>query len=402
MADIGIICEMNPMHKGHEYLLREARAQGAERIVCAMSGNTVQRGSFAVADKYARAEALVRSGADLVIELPFPWCSGSAEEFALGGVFVIKDFCDTLLFGSECGNIERLKNAASVADSTEFRRKYKDALADGSQAARAYYDLLLKSGAGELSSNDLLGVEYMRAAKKVGANISFATVKRQGAAYDKETVSDGEYPSALAIREMWKKGEFESTKKYLPDGTLEVIQRVRAAGQLTDMSCAEAAILAFFRLCEPRDMEGIAGAEGGIVNRFCEAAKASADLDEMFERVRTKRYTDAHLRRVMLYCMTGVRKKDLRAMPLYTTLLGATDAGRELLSAARKKGSLEVVTKPADANARARQTVLGAKADALFTLATEPKRPASAMIKARPYIQMSPKINDEAQDAQDE
>ena len=105
----GIICEFNPFHKGHQYLLRRAREHGAETVVCAMSGNFVQRGDFAVADKFARAEMAVRCGADLVLELPTPWAMAGAETFARGGVELLaKAGCDTLAFGSECGDLTAL------------------------------------------------------------------------------------------------------------------------------------------------------------------------------------------------------------------------------------------------------------------------------------------------------
>ena len=112
MADLGIICEVNPLHGGHQYLIESARKMGAERIVCVMSGNTVQRGEFAIADRYARAETLIRSGADLVLELPFPWSAGSAERFARGGLSILRHFCDGVIFGSECGDADALAEAA--------------------------------------------------------------------------------------------------------------------------------------------------------------------------------------------------------------------------------------------------------------------------------------------------
>ena len=112
MKNIGIVCEFNPLHNGHERLLRYARELGAQRVVCVMSGNATQRGELAVLDKYTRAKAAIASGADLVIELPYPWSSASAEYFARAAIAVLSGFCDTLLFGSECGDIELLKNAA--------------------------------------------------------------------------------------------------------------------------------------------------------------------------------------------------------------------------------------------------------------------------------------------------
>ena len=116
--NFGIICEFNPFHAGHRYLLDSARGLGAENIICAMSGNAVQRGELAIADKYGRAKSAIENGADLVLELPFPWSSASAEYFALAGIKALAPFCDAIIFGSECGDIEILKRAASSAVST--------------------------------------------------------------------------------------------------------------------------------------------------------------------------------------------------------------------------------------------------------------------------------------------
>ena len=137
MSTFGIVCEFNPFHRGHQYLLDEAHSRGADRIVCVMSGNTLQRGEFAVSDAYVRAEIAVRCGADLVLELPFPWCSGSAEQFARGAIAVLRNACDTVIFGSECGEMELLCRAAELASSDTFREKYRERISNGAPAAEA-------------------------------------------------------------------------------------------------------------------------------------------------------------------------------------------------------------------------------------------------------------------------
>ena len=125
MRNIGIVCEFNPLHNGHKRILDYARELGAERVVCVMSGNATQRGELAVLDKYTRAKSAIASGADLVLELPYPWSSASAEYFARAAVSVLSGFCDTLLFGSECGDIDLICRAATLASSEEFREEYR-------------------------------------------------------------------------------------------------------------------------------------------------------------------------------------------------------------------------------------------------------------------------------------
>ena len=294
MAVLGIVCEMNPLHRGHQYLLDSARRLGADRIVCVMSGNTVQRGEFATLNGYVRAEALVRCGADLVLELPFPWCSGSAESFARAGIRILSQFCDTVLFGSECGNIELLTQGGEIAASEQFRTAYRAALAEGKPAAAAYYRMLYEHGVGELSSNDLLGVEYIRATRELGAELQFLTVKRQGASYGSTDLTPGEYPSARSIRRLWNLGRFAESEAYLPAAAVEVYRRAYGEGRQLDPVRLDALWLSFFRLHKGTELEGIAGTEGGLANRICATASQVSTMEALIAGIRTKRYTDTH------------------------------------------------------------------------------------------------------------
>ena len=178
--NFGIVCEFNPFHNGHKYLFESARNMGAENIVCAMSGNAVQRGSLAIADKYLRAEAVVECGADLVLEIPFPWSSASAEYFASVGIKILAPYCDAVIFGSECGDIQLLKRAADASLEQGFKDEFERRKKAGEGAASAYFSLLCEFVGRELLSNDILGVEYIKAAKKQGVNLEFYTVKRKG------------------------------------------------------------------------------------------------------------------------------------------------------------------------------------------------------------------------------
>ena len=294
MSDFGIICEVNPLHGGHRYLIESARSIGAGRVVCVMSGNTVQRGEFAVTDKYARAEMLIANGADLVLELPFPWCSGSAEQFSRGAISILKDVCDTVIFGSECGDIELICRAATLASSEEFREEYRRRTKSGEGAASAYFSLLSERVGIELSSNDILGVEYIKAAKKLGAELDFYTVARKGSAYRESSLEPMKNPSATALRNEWRSGRV-SLEEYMPSQAIEGYERAFDNGEITDNSLLERAYLMFFRLSRSEDLSGIAEAEGGIADRLCLLARESKDFESFWDAFRTKRYTDAKL-----------------------------------------------------------------------------------------------------------
>ena len=386
MSTLGIVCEFNPFHLGHQYLLDEARRRGADRIVCVMSGNTLQRGEFAVADAYVRAEIAVRCGADLVLELPFPWCSGSAEQFARGAITILKDVCDTVIFGSECGDIEMLERTAHIAASKEFREEYRAQLSEGAPAAEAYFSRLAAHGIDGLGSNDLLGVEYLRAAKELGAELSFVTGGRKGAGYLQKTLSEGEIPSAMAIRALWREGRVEEADVFLPDASAEVMRRERAEGGWISPEALDRVVISYFRLHEGADFSEVVGADGGVANRICEAARSSSTLDELLAKVKTKRYTDARLRRQILFCLAGVTSEMLSSLPAYTTLLAANEVGRALLSEKRKENTVPVIATLSDAPKETPQFILTERISTVLGCAAKPMADADWQYRKRPYI----------------
>ncbi len=389
MAVFGVVCEFNPFHNGHKYLFDRARELGAEQIVCAMSGNAVQRGSIAVADKYIRGEAAVRMGADLVLELPFPWCAASAEYFAYGAISVLAEFCDTIIFGSECGDIDLLYRGARLAQTKEFKEAYAMRCGDGDGAAKAYFELLAEGVGYEFSSNDLLGIEYIRAALRTckAKDMRFVTVKRQGAEYRAKELSQGELPSASAIRELWRRGNIEDSRAFMPETVYDIMLGAAEKGEMTDERELDGAVVSFFRLHTGDAIERFAECSGGLGNRIAAAARSVTDIEALVGAVGTKRYTDARIRRAMLFAMTGVTEDMLKSEVEYTTLLGAGREGRELLSRMRRREHLPIVTKSADAPRNCVQSVASEKLDALFTLARANKTEACAIMKKSAFVE---------------
>ena len=382
MKDFGIICECNPFHNGHARLFSEVRAMGAERIVCVMSGNAVQRGELAVTERYLRAEILIRCGADLVLELPYPWSAGSAEYFSSAAVSILSDYVGHIAFGSECGDLSILSGAATVAGSEDFRARYAARLADGEGAAHAYFEELAERGFSPLASNDLLGIEYLRAADRLGLSMQFVTVKREGAGYRDKELCEGVLPSATALRATIASGEYEGLDAYMPAVAAEILQRAAAEGAMTDTKLVDAALLLYFRLCSPEKLDGIAETGGGLSSRLCTLARGARTAEEWFENLRTKRYTDAKLRRAILFSMTSVHEELLASLPGYTTLLGANEKGRALLAEKRKGKRTMLVTKPADAPLGG-QREAGEKLESLFGLARRmPTTPEDAVKKS--------------------
>ena len=386
MSNFCIVCEFNPLHNGHKYLIDKARALGADNVVCVMSGNSTQRGELAITDKYLRAQAAIKSGADLVLELPFPWSASSAEFFATAAIYIASGFCDKIIFGSECGDIALLQKAAQVCESAEFHSEYLCRTANGEGSASAFIKCLADYNVKELSSNDLLGVAYIRAVKRLSLDMGCITVARKGAAYNSFSIVEGKNQSATAIRSMISADKAQEVSCYMPEAMAEILYEEQRQGRITDMSEADGAVLGFFRLSDVKSFDKIADADGGIANRLVWAANESVTAKQMIEKVKTKRYTDAKLRRAMLFCITGTELCDIQALPEYTTLLAANEKGRALIAENRRNVKIKVVTKPADAP-QTRQTELSRKLDAFYGLARKNKLTSDYYIKKSAYIE---------------
>ncbi len=408
MQAIGVICEFNPFHEGHAYLLRRMREAVGENgcVVCAMSGRFVQRGTAAILDPYLRADCALSGGADLLVELPFPWSAGSAEHFARAGVHILASLgVDTLAFGSESGDGALLDRAADAPAAPTFAERYAALCRSGKGTAAAYAEVL-RAFLGEdapadfPSSNDFLGIAYLSALKELrrarGVSPEPLIVRREGAGYREDTLAAEGYPSATALRRLiFEAAEDPIALSAILEGTMpeEALAICLAAIERGDAPVDHHRLLPFFhahyRLQTFEAVEEYAECGGGLAALICARARASASPDAFFEALRSRQYTDARLRRAMLYGALGVTEQDLRTMPTYTTLLGANERGRAYLKAWRKAhrddASFSVVTKPADAPP-GRQRELAERADGLFTLCYPTPREAGALMKQAPVI----------------
>ncbi len=388
MSVYGIIAEFNPFHNGHKYLIDRAREQGAETIVCVMSGNSVQRGEIALTDKYKRARMALLEGADLVLEMPYPYSSASAERFAMAGVKIASEFADIIFFGSECGDIDVLTDAAKITSGEEFVKEYKASLTNNSGTASTYFDLLEAKTGRKYLSNDILGIEYIKAALRMGKEISFATTSRIGNDYASGELFDGNLQSASAIRRLIAEGKLDKVSGYMPKECIAILDEAVKNGEITDLSKLDIAIKLFFRMTSPDLISDSAECDMGLASRICNAAWECKDKT-LLECLKTKRYTDARLRRAMLFALTGVKTDDLSAPIEYVNLLGANSRGRELLARHRKEGGIAVLAKATDVpntKGAERQSELSSKLDAVFPLALNTEKTPADLLKSSPVI----------------
>ncbi len=409
MHSSGVICELNPFHDGHARLLRHMRdAVGPDGcVICLMSGRFVQRGEVAVADPYLRARMAMAGGADLVVELPFPWSAASAEHFATAGVRMLTSLgVELLAFGSESGDASLLAGAAEAVDSPGFGERYAFLCREGRGTTAAYTDTV-REMVHEIdlppdfpSSNDLLGIAYLRAIKRVRAERETVpkamVVRREGADYRDEILHADTLPSATALRRLIREASCDPIalsamlSDTMPSAALSLL-----IGAITEEQAPLDGdfLLSFFhtyyRLQHPDALQGYSELSGGLAAHMVRCAKESASPADFFAALRTRQYTDARLRRALLFGVLGVTDQDLRAEPIYTTLLAANARGCTFLKAharAQDEGTPPfVVTKPADAPF-SRQSELNTRADALFTLCFPAPHTAGDMLRRTPYI----------------
>ncbi len=348
MTAVGLICEFDPLHSGHAYLMAELRRRGAEAVVCAMSGNFVQRGAPALLNKRARAEAAVDCGADLVLELPTPWAMATAETFARGGVALLAMAgCSHIGFGSECGDADTLRTVADTLLLPELHGEIRAELALGVTYAAARQQAAQKrlGDAAEAlrRPNDTLAVEYLKACRRQGLSLTPMAVRRVGAAHN-GGAAEG-YAAASHIRQLVRQGRAEETFAYLPEASAAVLRRELAAGRVTETGHVERAILARLRQMEPEELAAYDGGGEGLYHRVYEAVRQSAALEELLAAAKTKRYTAARLRRMVFAEWLG-REEAPETVP-YARVLAANGTGRAILRQMRDRGA-PVLTKAAD------------------------------------------------------
>ena len=374
--------------------MKQARASGADAVVCVMSGNFVQRGEAAVLSPHARAEILVSSGADAVVELPFPYAASSAEFFGRAGVEILERLgVNEVWFGSETGDLAPLLRYAEVAESAEFQAAYAEAAEGEGGTASTYFSLLSKMANDEnavCAPNDILAISYLRAIRKLGAKLRPVTIKREGSAYAEKELVMGAFPSATALRRAWEENEIEAIMPYLPGVCGEVSRREgKAKTAPATLKNAESLVLGMLALTPQAELESYVGLGGGLAGRICEAAKKAATIEEFWALCSTKKYPDARIRRGVLAALLRVTEDDVRAPVSYVRLLAANDAGRAFLASVRKDSDLCVVTRQTDlpqTSAAERQFALESASATLYSKCLPKGIAADEQLRRPPVI----------------
>lgn len=355
MDAVGVVCEFDPLHRGHERLLRRAGESGRV-LVCAMSGNFTQRGGAACVEKFARAEMAVRCGADLVVELPTPWAMATAEKFADGGVSLLAQCgVKTLYFGSECGDTDALWATAEALLRADVHRAIRLEMDGGLPYAAARQAVLEReTGLGALLAqpNNTLAVEYLKAIRRRGLAADAVTVRRE---------DGGHHGSASAshIRALLAAGQEAKAFALMPPQAADILGREMKKGLApADPARLERAMLARLRLMNEHDFASYDSGGEGLYRRVYRAVQEGGSPGDILTRATTKRYPTARVRR-MLWAVFLSLEAPGEDIP-YVRILAATEAGRRLLRQMQDAG-VPVLTKAADVGR------LGPSAEALFT-----------------------------------
>ncbi len=395
----GIICEYNPFHNGHLYHIRETRKNGATHIVAVMSGNFVQRGDTAIMDKIERARLAVRSGADLVIELPVQYCLSSAENFASGAVYLLNSLgaAQEISFGSECGDVEKLSEALDTVEMTALSHaeEIRSIMEKGYTYPRAL-NSVINGIEPEIASivaepNNLLAIEYMRALKKYSCKMKPFTVKRMSADHD-STAPAGEYASASYIRECIASGkDISRISEYTTSLWTDAVSNAVHSGATASLERLERVLLYKLRSTDPEEIAEISDVGQGLEHRIY-GARMAGSLEELLFTIKTKRYTMARIRRIMLSLLIGIKKSDMEELPPYGRILAFNERGAEILSAAKSSAKIPYsssLAKLSQINEKAeRFAELEVRASDVYGLALETVNSAQKDYRAKIMIDM--------------
>ncbi len=352
MRAIGIVAEYNPFHKGHEHHIRESVAAlgGDADVICVMSGDFVQRGEPALFSKFARAEAAVRSGVSLVLELPLPWCLSSAEGFGRGAVGLLEStgIVDFLSFGSEAGELAPLNVLAVALMDPAPDAKILAELEKGVPYAAARQRALEKD-LGELARllekpNNILAVEYLKTLYELRGHMEPMTVKRSGAGHDRK--GDGPLRSASELRGILLAGG-DITAHIPEEAALVYGNEIRSGRGPVSVCGLEQALLSRLRMLPASSFHALPAASEGLENRLFAATKTEPSMDAVAAAAKTKRYALSRLRRMALCAALGIEKGLGDDTPPYARVLAADERGREVLRRMTKRSAVPVITKAA-------------------------------------------------------
>ena len=366
---LGLIVEYNPFHNGHLYHLQKSKEiTKATHTIAIMSGSFLQRGEPALIDKYTRAEMAVKNGVDLVVELPTLYACQSAEIFSHGAIATLNSLncVNSICFGSEEGNIDTLQTISKilVQEPEEFKLLLKSYLDEGlvfpTARSKALYKYINNNKLINLtedklqsilnSSNNILGIEYIKSLLRLNSPINAFTINRIVSQYNSSDISNN-ICSATAIRNSLKdNSNMDTLQKVVPKPTYDEINNK------INSNFNPVFDYMFYDLlkgCIIRDFENLDNyfeVKEGIENKIYANIFKCNTLDELISSTKSKRYTLTKIKRTLNNILLGIEKEDvmktknLCKMP-YIRVLAFNDKGREIIKKIKDSSDIEIITK---------------------------------------------------------
>ena len=382
MKTVGLITEYNPFHNGHAYHIEKAKMlTGADRVIVVMSGDFVQRGAPAVMPKHLRTESALLSGASLIIELPVCFATGSAEYFAQGSISLLNQLgcIDSICFGSECGDLHLLKEIAQILadEPIEYQTALKQALKEGASfpAARQEALNIYSDKYSEIlaSPNNILGIEYLKALRRVKSRIQPFTIKRMESDYHDQTLRST-YSSASAIRSLLAYSSSVLQTQQVTGETFENTPFSSILNELEDQvpkSCLallkdyhkvlypvyqnDFSLLMKYKLLNktPQSLIRYMDVSETLANRIQNNLNDFFNYKQFCELLKTRELTQTRINRALLHIMLGLKKNNVREYMengghFYAKLLGFRKDRQDLLSIIAKKSALPLLTRLSD------------------------------------------------------
>ena len=349
MLTAAITAEYNPFHLGHKYHIDKTREAGATHIVVIMSGNYTQRGTPAILPKHVRAKMALSEGADLVIELPVAYSVATAQRFAFGSTTLAEGLgcVDLFSFGSESGYLTLIDAASRAVDSTEVLERMRELLKEGMTFAKARQQAVEEICGNEVADilgtpNDLLGVEYIRQLRAIGSSISPFAVERCGPGHDSDKIC-GPLASASLLRGYMRTGSSHKITDFMPCEAYRIMQEEMEKGNGPfNEAKFEDLMLGVLRRIGHEELSSLPDISEGLENRIYAAIRQATAVDEIYSFAKSKRYTAARIRRIVMSAFLGL-DGNLSSLPCpYIRVLGFNAKGREILQKAKKTASIPV------------------------------------------------------------
>ena len=352
---VGIIAEYNPFHNGHSYHIQNTKAQtGADFVVAVMTGNFTQRGNTSVINKWEKTKMALNGDADLVIELPTIYSVSSAENFANGAVKILNELgiVDTISFGMEADDVSTLNNIANVLvnEPPEYKAILEHELSKGNSFPKARENALMmylndiKRYANVVKgSNNILAIEYLKALKKQKSSIVPFGVKREKVYYNSTKIID-EYASATGIRNLLLHNQIEEVRKVVPAKSYSILlNNLRQGTYVLDIIAYNDEIIYKLRSMTVKQIANLPDVSEGLEYLIKDVSNKTNNLIELINGIKSKRYTQTRIQRILLYALLGITKKDMemsKKITPYIRVLGCSEKGKILLSQINSKAKV--------------------------------------------------------------